>query len=63
MKQTLWCCVGFQFEKPYYFFPSLAETRKRSIEKLPIGSWEIRKKHGWKCIKVEVIIKPINEVI
>jgi len=61
MKETLWCCVGFQFKNPYYFIPSLAEKRKDSIRKLPVGNWGIRKKQGWKCIKVEVIIKPIKK--
>lgn len=65
MKRKLWCCVGFQFKKPYYQWHSLAYTKSASI-KLHTGggdwTWIKWKSKGWKCIKVEVIINPINEV-
>lgn len=65
MKTKLWCCVGFNFKEPYYQWQSLNYTRSESI-KLHIGNsnwnWIKWKNIGWKCIKVEVIIKPINEV-
>lgn len=63
MKQTLWCCVGFDFssdpKKPDYWIETLAITKKKSILKNG-GDWEKYKKRGWKCIKVEVEIKPIK---
>ena len=59
MKTTLWCCVGFGFEKPYFHLPSLAEKKKDSILKFSMWNWKLMQKDGWKCIKVEVEIKPI----
>jgi len=65
MKQKLWCCIGFDFsrdpKKPDYWLESLAKTKEQSILRNG-GDWETYKKRGWKCIKVEVTIKPINEV-
>jgi hypothetical protein len=61
MKQKLWCCVK-EFKKTFYDFSTLAETKKRSIkcfEDEGFFEWKEFKKRGWKCIKVEVEIKPI----
>ena len=64
MKIKLWCCVGFDFKEPYYYLPSLAGSKKGATLRFNNGEyiWENYKKKGWKCIKVEVTIKPINEV-
>ena len=62
MKQKLWCCVGFNSKEPYYGWQSLSYTRTKSIKKHIGGgcwSWNKWKRKGWKCIKVEVTIKPI----
>jgi hypothetical protein len=64
MKQNLWCCVK-KYKKTFYDFSTLAETKKRSIKYFEgegIFKWQDFKDNGWKCIKVEVEIKPINEV-
>ena len=58
MKQKLWCCVrGGKYE-----LYTLKYTRKDSIKELRLGSiweWKDCQTFGWKCIKVEVTIKPI----
>ena len=63
MKQKLWCCVGLNFKKgPYYAWQSLSYKRTESIKKHIDGgawNWLKWKSKGWKCIKVEVTIKPI----
>ena len=62
MKQKLWCCVGYDFKEPVYDYESLAYYKKRSITKhLREGYWDWKtwQKKGWKCIRVEVTIKPI----
>lgn len=63
MKQKLWCCVGFGFTEPLYDWTSLSCKRTDSIKKCINGTnwtWVKFKKKGWKCIKVEVEIKPIK---
>lgn len=66
MKQTLWCCVrGNKYE-----LYTLKYTRKDSIKELmlsikelmlgSIWEWKDCQTFGWKCIKVEVIIKLIK---
>ncbi len=65
MKQKLWCWVGFDFPKPYYDWQTLHYTRTSSIKKHIEGSswdWRQWEKVGWKCIRVGIIIKPLNEV-
>lgn len=64
MKQKLWCCVDFCRDKSYYELQSLSDTRKDSKAVILeyYSDWKTAKKSGWKCIKVEVEIKPINEV-
>ena len=65
MKTKLWCCVGSSFKEPTYAYDSLSYNRSVSIEKHIKGGswgWDQWKSKGWKCIKVEVEIKPINEV-
>jgi hypothetical protein len=65
MKQKLWCCVGYFFNEPLYNLLSLSYTKSESIRKHIEGGewdWKTAKKSGWKCMKVEVEIKPINEV-
>lgn len=61
MKQTLWCCV----KKSNYDWTALSYKRTDSIKSFMQGSlsaWQQWKSKGWKCIKVEVEIKPLNEV-
>jgi hypothetical protein len=63
MKQKLWCCVGFNFKEPYYDWQSLSYKRTNSIKDHIKGSswnWLQWKKAGWKCIRVEVEIKPLK---
>lgn len=62
MKQTLWCCVDTNFDTPIYYLPSLSHTKRDSILAATNGfmGWSDLQSMGWKCIKVEVIIKPIN---
>jgi hypothetical protein len=65
MKQKLWCCVCTIKGRLCFDWPTLAGTKKESIKKFEaegIWNWENHKKRGWKCIKVKVEIKPINEV-
>ena len=64
MKQKLWCCVNNNL-LPECYLPSLAHKKSDSIVALITGStmtWKGCQEYGWKCIKVEVTIKPINEV-
>jgi hypothetical protein len=61
MKQKLWCCVDINFGKSYYELQSLSDKKKDSMA-FVLGyysDWETAKKSGWKCIRVEVEIKPI----
>jgi len=62
MKQTLWCCVNDKLEDPGYYLNSFANKKADSILKFTMDTkinWESFKSLGWKCIRVEVIIKPI----
>ena len=58
MKTKLWCCV----KNENYQFSTLSYRKRDSIDSF-IGNWkwEVFKKDGWKCIKVEVEIKPIGK--
>ena len=62
--QKLWCCVDTNFNNPLYYLPSLSHRKKDSILATvnSILTWDDLQAMGWKCIKVEVIIKPLNEV-
>jgi len=63
MKTKLWCCVDYKPEEPNYYLPSLAHKKKDSKLSLKYNSGiSFKDLEGWKCIKVEVTIKPINEV-
>jgi hypothetical protein len=61
MKQKLWCC--YNTESDTYYLPSLS-YRKSDSQDVLRGNWKWEKlrETGWECIKVEVEIKPINEV-
>jgi hypothetical protein len=60
MKTKLWCCV-YGINNPIYIFHSLAQTKSASINKCTGTKlqWDNWQKRGWKCIRVEVEIKPI----
>jgi hypothetical protein len=60
MKQKLWCC--YNIETDVYYLPSLSYKKSYSQDMLR-GNWEWEKlqESGWKCIKVEVEIKPIKK--
>ena len=65
MKQKLWCCVDTNFDSPIYYLPSLSHRKRDSILVMTVNSklkWNEYQELGFECIKVEVIIKPINEV-
>ncbi len=66
MKTKLWCCAYTIKNEERSDFRSLAKTRHESIGICSDSAydWKIMKnnKWKWKCIKVEVIINPINEV-
>jgi hypothetical protein len=62
MKQKLWCCVRPTPNETYYELESLSYTKHLSIlffEREGAFEWKEFKKRGWKCIRVEVEIKPI----
>jgi hypothetical protein len=58
MKQKLWCCVATIKDKQYYDYSSLRPLKSDSV-KIYGDDWKKMEKSGWKCIKVEVEIKPI----
>jgi ribosomal protein L28 len=41
---------------------SRADSKRRCVFNLSAPNWKHLEELGWECIKVEVIIKPINEV-
>ena len=62
--QKLWCCVNNNLQ-PDYYIPSLAHRKSDSISALIYAAtmtWKDCQEYGWKCIRVEIIIKPLNEV-
>jgi hypothetical protein len=61
MKQKLWCCVDYHTGKPNYYSQSLHHRKNDSIETVRhyFVDWETAERLGWKCIRVEVEIKPI----
>jgi hypothetical protein len=62
MKQKFWCCVNNNLQ-PDYYLPSLAHRKSDSIATFLIDhtmTWKDSQEYGWKCIRVEVIIKPIK---
>ena len=59
MKQKLWCCVATIKGRQYYDFDSLAALKSDSIKRYGKYGWMEMQRKGWKCIKVEVTIKPI----
>ena len=64
MKTKCWCCVGYNFKEAYYNWQSLSSMRSTCIKKHTGNSnwnWREWEKRGWKCIKVEVEIKPIGK--
>jgi hypothetical protein len=62
MKQKLWCCVCTIKGRQYYDYSSLRPLKSDSVKIYDEYGWEKMQKTGWKCIRVEVEIKPINEV-
>ena len=61
MKQKLWCCVADNLEPKVYYLYSLSGRKKDSIDMFCAEPkhWEVWKRFGVKCVKVEVTIKPI----
>lgn len=66
MKQKLWCCVRPDHNNKNWFdWSSLAYKRAGSIKKC-VGDisygwdWKKYKKHGWRCVKVEITLTEIK---
>jgi len=53
-----WVCID---KDEHIDYSTLSYWRKRSMESITIRSrwdWKEFKKHGWRCVKVDVIFKP-----
>jgi hypothetical protein len=67
MIQKMWCCIQDRPDGDRYRHDTLSYQKKTSIEKLMDGAtllnWKkCRRSHGWRCVKVELIIKEVKTI-
>lgn len=63
MEQELYCCIGTEFEEPFFDYKSLSYKKSIAIKKHCEGSnwtWLKWKKKGWICKKVKVTFEEIT---